>query len=59
MVLVCEHCHYEFERLVKTAQCPDCGKKGQIRGATPEECKAFQARKQEDVWAELVPAKVG
>lgn len=59
MLLICEHCHYEFERVAKTAQCPDCGKKDRIRTATEEETKAFQCRRAEDVWSEPVPARVG
>lgn len=59
MVFVCQDCHYEFERIVKLAQCPDCGKTGHIRLATAEEGKAFQERKKEDVWAEPLPARVG
>lgn len=49
MVYICEHCSFEFERMSKVDQCPDCGKVA-IRTATPEETKAFQERLREDVW---------
>ena len=43
----------------KPGQCPDCGKVGHIRAATPEESRAFQARKREDVWRDPAPAMAG
>ena len=60
MVLICDckYCHYEFERMTKTAKCPECGKET-VRAATPEEARAYQARKKENVWGESVPAMVG
>ncbi|MCI8477422.1 MAG: zinc ribbon-containing protein [Oscillospiraceae bacterium] len=50
MVLVCDHCHYEFESALSVDQCPDCGKKDYIRPAAAEEAEAFYRRKLENVW---------
>lgn len=55
MVQVCERCHYEFERMVKVNQCPDCGKRDGIRPATDEEAEAYRRRKQENVWLDPAP----
>lgn len=49
MVYVCEHCHFEFERMSEMEQCPDCGKMA-IRVATEEEMQAFHKRLLENVW---------
>ena len=49
MVFVCGNCHFEIDTAVKPCQCPDCGKSGRIRTATPEEDRMFQSRKLEDV----------
>lgn len=49
MVYVCEHCHFEFERMAEVEQCPDCGKVA-IRAATAEETQAFRKRLRENVW---------
>ena len=59
MVLVCDHCHFEFEAVAKPCQCPDCGKLDCVRTATAEESLSFQARKLEDVWLDTVPALAG
>lgn len=59
MVWVCDHCHYDFEALTKESQCPDCGKEGHIRKASEQEAREFDCRKEEDVWADAIPAKVG
>ena len=59
MVFVCDHCHFEIEAAVNPCQCPDCGKLGYIRTATMEESVAFQARKQEDVWLDVVSVLAG
>lgn len=59
MVFVCDHCHYEFQRISKAVQCPDCGKKGHIRTATAAEAEAFQRRKQENVWLDRAPVRAG
>ena len=59
MVFVCDHCHFEIEAATKPGQCPDCGKLNRIRTATVEEGQAFQARKLEDVWRNVVPVLAG
>lgn len=59
MVFVCDHCHFEIEAAAKPGQCPDCGKLNRIRTATVEEGRAFQARKLEDVWRNVVPVLAG
>lgn len=59
MVFVCDYCHFELEAAVKPCQCPDCGKMNRIRTATLEENRAFQARKNEDVWRDPAPALAG
>ena len=59
MVFVCDHCHFELEAAANPCQCPDCGKVGHIRTATAEEGQAFQARKLEDVWCDVVLAPAG
>lgn len=59
MVFVCDYCHFEMETGSKPCQCPDCGKLNRIRNATPAEGRAFQARKQEDVWNNLKPVLAG
>ena len=59
MVFVCDHCHFEMETMAKPCQCPDCGKWNRIRTATADENRAFQARKLEDVWQDVVPVLAG
>ena len=59
MVFVCGHCHYEIETMSKLCRCPDCGKSGHIRAATPEEDRVFQSRKLEDVWLNVIAVPVG
>ena len=59
MVFVCDHCHFEIEAAAKPCQCPDCGKLNRIRVATADEGRAFQARKLEDVWRDVVPVLAG
>lgn len=50
MVYVCEHCHFEFERMSDVEQCPDCGKMA-IREATSQEASVFRNRLQENLWS--------
>lgn len=59
MVFVCDHCHFELEAAAKPCQCPDCGKLNRIRTATAEESRAFQTRKLEDVWRDVMPVLAG
>ena len=59
MVFVCDQCHFELEAAAKPCQCLDCGKLNRIRTATAEESRAFQARKLEDVWRDVVPVLAG
>ena len=59
MLGICDHCHFEIEAAAKPCQGPDCGKLNRIRTATTDESRAFQARKLEDVWQDIVPVLAG
>lgn len=59
MVFVCDYCHFELEAASRPCQCPDCGKLDLVRAATADEDRAFQARKQEDVWHDPSPVLAG
>ena len=47
----CDNCKYIFEHDKDVEQCPDCGKFA-VRPAVQSEIDEYNARKQEDVWAE-------
>ena len=47
MIYACDTCHFLFERVGETAQCPDCGKDN-IRAANDTEIEEFLNRRPDE-----------